>query len=89
MGELFLHLIPQEECQTQYLYKNHIRILWFLTLSLNAQIIDDIKKCSLINDPMKRLACFDALVKVSILLPFYHIPKRIFKEDVTPGPAPF
>ena len=29
----------------------------------NAQEIEDIKKCSLINDPMKRLACFDALVK--------------------------
>ena len=25
----------------------------------------------------------------AILLPFYHIPKRIFKEEVTPGPAPF
>ena len=29
----------------------------------NAQEIEDIKKCSLINDPMKRLACFDNLVK--------------------------
>ena len=29
----------------------------------NAQEIEDIKKCSLINDPMKRLACFDTLVK--------------------------
>ena len=38
-------------------------LLPFLTLSLNAQEIEDIKKCSLINDPMKRLACFDDLVK--------------------------
>ena len=29
----------------------------------NAQEIEDIKKCSLINDPMKRLDCFDTLVK--------------------------
>ena len=29
----------------------------------NAQEIEDIKKCSLINDSMKRLACFDNLVK--------------------------
>ena len=35
----------------------------FLALSLNTQEIEDIKKCSLINDPMKRLACFDELVK--------------------------
>jgi len=38
-------------------------LLTFLALSLNAQEIEDIKKCSLINDPMKRLACFDDLVK--------------------------
>ena len=25
----------------------------------------------------------------AILLPFYYIPKRIFKEEITPGPAPF
>ena len=35
----------------------------FLALSLNTQEIEDIKKCSLINDPMQRLACFDELVK--------------------------
>ncbi|GIT32555.1 MAG: hypothetical protein Ct9H300mP3_00860 [Gammaproteobacteria bacterium] len=32
-----------------------------IALSLNAQSIEDFKKCSLINDPMERLACFDAL----------------------------
>ena len=25
----------------------------------------------------------------AILLPYYHIPKRIFKEEIVPGPAPF
>jgi hypothetical protein len=25
----------------------------------------------------------------AILLPYYHIPKRIFKENIIPGPAPF
>ena len=35
----------------------------FLTLSLSAQEIEDFKKCSLIDGPMERLACFDALVK--------------------------
>ena len=34
-----------------------------LTLSLSAQEIEDFKKCSLIDSPMERLACFDALVK--------------------------
>ena len=34
----------------------------FIALSLNAQEIEDFKKCSLIDDPMERLACFDALV---------------------------
>jgi len=38
-------------------------LLPFLALSLNAQEIEEIKKCSLISDPMKRLACFDDLVK--------------------------
>ena len=37
--------------------------LFFLTLSLNAVEIEDFNKCSLINDPMKRLSCFDTLVK--------------------------
>ena len=35
----------------------------FIALSLNAEEIEDFKKCSLIDDPMERLACFDALVK--------------------------
>ena len=35
----------------------------FIALSLNAQEIKDFKKCSLIDDPMERLACFDALFK--------------------------
>ena len=34
----------------------------FIVLSLNAQEIEDFKKCSLIDDPLERLACFDALV---------------------------
>jgi len=25
----------------------------------------------------------------AVLLPYYHVPKRIFKEDIVPGPAPF
>jgi hypothetical protein len=25
----------------------------------------------------------------AVLLPYYHVPKRIFKEDIIPGPAPF
>ena len=33
----------------------------FIALSLNAQEIEDFKKCILIDDPMERLACFDAL----------------------------
>ena len=35
----------------------------FIALSLNAQEIEDFKKCSLIDGPMERLACFDALFK--------------------------
>ena len=40
-----------------------LAFLPFIALSLNAQEIEDFKKCSLIDDPMERLACFDALVK--------------------------
>ena len=25
----------------------------------------------------------------AVLLPYYHVPKRIFKEEIVPGPAPF
>ena len=35
----------------------------FVALSLNAQEIKALKKCSLIDGPMERLACFDALFK--------------------------
>ena len=35
----------------------------FLAISLHAQQNEDIRKCSLINDQVERLACFDALAK--------------------------
>ena len=35
----------------------------FIALSLNAQEIEGLNKCSVLTDPMERLACFDALVK--------------------------
>ena len=38
-------------------------LLICFSYAANAQEIEDIKKCSLINEPMKRLACFDTLVK--------------------------
>jgi len=38
-------------------------LLFCFSYVASAQEIEDIKKCSLINDPMKRLACFDTLVK--------------------------
>ncbi len=28
-------------------------------------------------------------IVIGILLPYYHIPKRIFKEVISTGPAPF
>ena len=40
-----------------------LAFLPFIALSLNAQEIKDFKKCSLIDGPMERLACFDALFK--------------------------
>ena len=38
--------------------------IFFITPSLNAQQIEEIKKCSLIDDQMERLACFDTLAKI-------------------------
>ena len=61
----------------------------FIVLSLNAQEIEDFKKCSLIDNPMERLACFDALVtdenKGSEVetKPEVEKPLPIKKEDIT------
>ena len=52
-----------------------------------------IDSCMISKEQRKKAEYFRIFIVSSIifaiLLPYYHIPKRIFKENIIPGPAPF